>query len=292
MDTSKLFSRRVLLVLAVSSMLVLAGCSGPPSPPNQTEETPEPTPEAYTESGAEVTYDNVYPDHRALLLNEYGAFAVTYNVTINDPRLSSEQVYEKRFLVNTQTEETRYLSNFEGQRTSIYQDSVLYYERVGGEQQDATTTVVPVSDAPQDTINLNEAAGNSSLVSTGMASSSYSFDDARFGGNGQEISTYSSSTTVRNYAVSNLIPESMDYTFGSPSTRNENVDSTIEITKDGLVKEYTFTYTATTTIDGNEEDISIEITYTVDRASEFIEVNKPAWVSNESGAASNTTDES
>lgn len=292
MDTSKLLSRRVLIVLAVSSMLILAGCSGPPSPPNQTEETPEPTPEAYTESGAEVTYDNVYPDHRELLLNEYGSFAVTYNVTINDPRMSSKRTYEKRVLVNTQTEETRYLSNFEGQRTSIYQDSVLYYERVGGQEQDATTTVLPISEAPTDTINLNEAAGNSSLVSTGMSSSSYSFDNARFGSNGDEISTYSSSTTVRNYAVSNLIPESMDYTFGSPSTQNEDIDSTIEITKDGLVKKYTFNYTATTTINGNEEDISIEITYTVDRASEFIEVEKPAWVADESGESANATNES
>lgn len=281
MELSKLTSRNVLGVLAVCCLMVLAGCSGPPSPPNQGEQTETPTPEPYAQSGAEVTYDNVYSDHRDILINDRGSFAVTYKVNIEDPRLDRQRKYQKRYLVNTQTEEYLYQSNYSGTNVQVYQDSVLYYERTGGENQEAQVEVLPLSEAPSDSFNLNEAAANSSLIETGMQSSSYTLQSANFTGDGREVSTYTASDSVNNYDVSDLIPEDMNYEFGNPSTTNENIESTITIEKQGLMTKYTFTYTSTVTVNGNEEQMTIEVTYTVDRSGTFIDVPKPSWAGGE-----------
>jgi len=264
-------------------MLAIAGCLTPPGPPNQNETTPTPTPSKYVESGAGISYQEVYNTSKEQL-NKSEGFAVTYNVTIKDPRLSSEEKsYIKQYLMNVKQNETLYQSNFSSVERSVYKDSVLYYERTGGRNTQAQTTVTPISEVENDTVTMEEAAGNSSLIKTGLDSSQYSFTNVSYQNN-EEISTYTASQSVSNYDASDLIPSDMNYQFGNPEITggSENIESEVRMTKDGLMRSYTLTYSATMFVDGTEEDFEMQIKYTVNRNGPTVGVDKPGWVQNTS----------
>lgn len=287
---NRLLSRKVLGILAVVSLMALAGCFTPPGPPDQNETTPTPEPSPYSESGTDINFKNVHESHLEQL-NESEGFAVTYSVSITDPRVSGEaQVYQKQYLSNTRTGETGFRSNFSGTQEEVYKDTVLYYERTGGEETQAQTNVMAIEDVENDTVTLEAAAGQSPLVKTGMNSSQYSLGNVTYSGN-EELSTYSSSQSVSNYDVEDLIPSEMDYQFGNPEITggSERISSEVVMTKDGMMKTYTFEYTATMFVDGSEEQYTIEISYAVERYGPTVTVDKPGWVTNTSASSANAS---
>lgn len=283
MLNDRLPSRKVIGLIAVISMMALAGCFTPPGPPDQNETTPTPDPSPYSESGTDIKFNNVQESHLEQL-NKSEGFAVTYNVTIQDPRISGEpQVYQKQYLSNTREGETRFRSNFSGTQREVYQDTVLYYERTGGEETQAQTNIMAIEDVENNTVTLEAAAGQSPLVKTGMNSSQYSLGNVTYSGD-EEISTYSASQAVSNYDVEDLIPSKMDYQFGSPELTggSERISSEVIMTREGMMKQYTFTYTATMFVDGSEEQYEMKITYTVERYGPTVTVDEPGWVQNTS----------
>lgn len=277
---STVVSKRVIGVLGVALLMLVAGCFSPPPPPNQgpqTTERPDATP--YVADGGDLNFQKVQPDHNAQLLNNSEGFTSRYTVTIDDPRLESgNTTLRSMYQVNLNNSERVYTSNMTGQSIEAYQNSLLYYEKANGE-----STVTPVSDLNTSAISLNEATANSSLVRVGMNSIDYSLSSVKYQGD-TEVSTYTGSQSVSNYALGELFPDDMEYNPGNPQVTDESISSTVTVTNDGLIQKYTFEYSASIFVDGTEDQYSVSVTYQVGQTGP-INVQKPAWAQNMSQSA-------
>lgn len=279
--SAKRNNTKIIGAIAVTVLLVFAGCVSPPSPPDRTTETPTPETNPYVESGAEITFEKVQPDHYTALTEDYGSFATSYTVNISDPRLNEEKSFTKRYLFNTNTSEVLYESSYTSQQQSIYQNTLLQYRKTGDE-----TEITPVSEVT-DQISQQEAAANSSLIRVGMNSATYTLESDELNSNGVTTATYTATQDVSNYALQELIPDDLDYTVGNPSTTNEEITTTIVMRENGIMNSYTFTYTADIVVNGNTEEYEFSVTYNTDRVSTYIEVTQPPWTQNQDGQSTN-----
>lgn len=256
-------------------LMLVAGCFAPPPPPSDeppTTERPNATP--YVSNGAEMIFQQVQPDHESTLLNDSDGFTSRYSVQIMDPRMDSgNQTMISTYQIDLNNTERVFTSNLTDPAVDAYQNSLLYYEQVG-----TNSTVTPISETNTTAINLSTASANSSLIRVGMNSIDYSLSDVKYQG-GQEISTYTGSQSVSNYALSELFPEEMAYSPGNLQVSDESISSTVTMTKDGLMKKFTFEYSATAFIDGAGQEYSVVVTYQIGQTG-AVNVTQPSWTEN------------